>query len=302
MAKEKPSTESEEKRLKRDKKKEKKRSETEGVHKSSSSKHKDKSEKKKEHKKDRREKKSSSSKTEEGNGKTPLPTNTTSEDGVAVQKANDAAAEDVQMTTELLNSLEKEKPGSVAVVKDGDVDGEGDVLEVKVKNAVVGRPLLIGALVPFAHPLADEKVGKKVLKGVKRAAKNKTLKRGVKEVVKALRKSPSSTTSTTSSLPTAVVVLAADISPMDVISHLPVLCEDHGIPYVFVTSRVELGAAGSTKRPTSVVMISRDKGGKDRGKGKEGKEGEEMDEGEGWDEVYADLVKVVVKAAKGVRV
>jgi len=79
----------------------------------------------------------------------------------------------------------------------------------------------VGALVPFAAPLADEKVAKKVLKSVKKAAKNKTLKRGVKEVVKALRKSPQGATNVSSP---GVVILAADISPMDVISHIPVLC------------------------------------------------------------------------------
>ena len=85
------------------------------------------------------------------------------------------------------------------------------------------------------------------------AAKNKTLKRGVKEVVKALRKSPQGVSSAAAP---GVVILAADISPMDVISHIPVLCEDHNVPYIFVSSRAELGAAGNTKRPTSVVMVS----------------------------------------------
>ena len=128
------------------------------------------------------------------------------------------------------------------------------------------------------------------------AAKNKALKRGVKEVVKALRKSP---TAVAGDLPFAVVVVAADISPMDVISHIPVLCEDHSIPYIFVTSRTELGAAGSTKRPTSVTMINREKGGKkkDVAKEKEKEEGEED-----WNDVYKDLVKVVAKASKDVRI
>lgn len=82
---------------------------------------------------------------------------------------------------------------------------------------------------------------------------------------------------------------------MDVISHIPVLCEDHVVPYIFVTSRTELGAAGSTKRPTSVVMISREKGGKKKETEKE--EGEED-----WTEIYRDLVKVVSKASKDVRI
>lgn len=52
-----------------------------------------------------------------------------------------------------------------------------------------------------------------------------------------------------------LLVLAADINPIDIISHLPVLSEEAQIPYVFVASKEELGHASSTKRPTSCVMI-----------------------------------------------
>lgn len=114
----------------------------------------------------------------------------------------------------------------------------------------------------------------------------------MKEVVKALRKSPSSAPS---ALPVGILILAADISPMDVISHLPVLAEDHNIPYIYVTSRAELGQAGMTKRPTSVVMISRDVG------LKKGKDADKEDEdGEKWEETYKSLLKVVQR--EGVRV
>lgn len=81
---------------------------------------------------------------------------------------------------------------------------------------------------------------------------------------------------------------------MDVISHIPVLCEDHNIPYVYVPSRAELGAAGSTKRPTSVVMLTPNVGGK---KGEAKKE----DEGE-WMETYKELHKLAVKLGQGVKV
>ena len=53
-----------------------------------------------------------------------------------------------------------------------------------------------------------------------------------------------------------LIVLAGDTSPMDVISHFPILAEESGIAYVYVTSKALLGQASSTKRPTSVVMIS----------------------------------------------
>ncbi|KAL8725142.1 MAG: hypothetical protein Q9166_007546 [cf. Caloplaca sp. 2 TL-2023] len=265
MAKEKTSTDADAQRKqeKKDKKEKKEKpSETDGI---------------KKPKKDKKERKEKEKEKEDDKPATEIPT--TNDEPIA------AAVEDVEMTTQLLNTLEAQKPGSV-VIKDENGD-----LEIKIKEKA-----LLGALVPFANPLADDKVGRKVLKGVKKAARNKTLKRGVKEVVKSLRKS---STTPSSELPSCIVILAADISPMDVISHLPVLCEDHGVPYVFVPSRAELGAAGSTKRPTSVVMI-----GKEKGKGVRKKEGEEGKEGEveDWGEVYADLVKVVQKAGRNVRV
>ena len=71
-------------------------------------------------------------------------------------KKKGAAAEDAEITTKLLNTLENEKPGSIAIKEDGEI-------EVKIKSAPI-----LGALVPFANPLADDKVGKKVLKSVKK--------------------------------------------------------------------------------------------------------------------------------------
>ena len=34
------------------------------------------------------------------------------------------------------------------------------------------------------------------------------------------------------------VVIAGDISPIDVISHVPVMCEDNSVPYVYVPTKV----------------------------------------------------------------
>ncbi|KAJ5950432.1 Ribosomal protein L7Ae/L30e/S12e/Gadd45 [Penicillium vulpinum] len=153
--------------------------------------------------------------------------------------------------TALVDAVEKEiDPEAMEGLEQTSAVAAKDETEVDA----VERP--IGALVPFANPLVEDKQAKKVLKSVKKAAVNKSLKRGVKEVVKALRKSPIPAANAPIGVPSGVVVLAADISPMDVISHIPVLCEDHGIPYVFVTSRAELGASAATKRPTSVVMVT----------------------------------------------
>lgn len=53
----------------------------------------------------------------------------------------------------------------------------------------------------------------------------------------------------------SICILAADISPVDVLSHIPVQCEQRDIPYIFVRSRMELGIASETKKPTSVVLM-----------------------------------------------
>ncbi|KAL1960459.1 hypothetical protein VTO42DRAFT_7758 [Malbranchea cinnamomea] len=192
-------------------------------------------------------------------------------------KLNAAVEED--LTAKVLESLENAPAVNVQ---------NGSESETKT------RP--VGALVPFANPLADEKVAKKVLKSVKKAAANKCLKRGVKEVVKAVRKSPIPSANVAITSPTGIVVLAADISPMDVISHIPVLCEDHGIPYIYVTSRAELGAAGATKRPTSVVMVCPRPSGKNKKKDDEGEEKEDFSK------VYEELMKIVQKENQRVKI
>lgn len=116
------------------------------------------------------------------------------------------------------------------------------------------------------------------------------MKRGVKEVVKALRKSSDPKPTSKSKLPLAIVVIAADVSPMDVISHLPVLCEDKHVPYVFVPSRHKLGEAGLAKRPTSVVMVGKEKGKK------------AVDGKDTYEETYHRLVKYVKRAGTTVKI
>ena len=99
-------------------------------------------------------------------------------------------------------------------------------------------------LSPIASPLAGKKLTKHCFKLIKKAAKAKMIRRGVKEVVKSIRKREK-----------GIVVLAGDVSPVDVIAHLPVLCEEQEIPYVFVSSKNELGASALSKRPTSCIHV-----------------------------------------------
>ncbi|KAK4750781.1 hypothetical protein SAY87_004263 [Trapa incisa] len=82
------------------------------------------------------------------------------------------------------------------------------------------------ALAPIAKPLAGKKLCKRTLKLVRKAAEHKCLKRGVKEVVKSIRRGNK-----------GLCVIAGNISPIDVITHVPILCEDAEIPYIYVPSK-----------------------------------------------------------------
>ncbi|CAM0944410.1 unnamed protein product [Alopecurus aequalis] len=100
------------------------------------------------------------------------------------------------------------------------------------------------ALAPIAKPLAGKKLSKRTLKLVRRASDAKCLKRGVKEVVKSIRRGNK-----------GLCVIAGNISPIDVITHLPILCEEANVPYIYVNSKEELATAGTTKRPTCCVLV-----------------------------------------------
>ncbi|XP_031091739.1 H/ACA ribonucleoprotein complex subunit 2-like protein [Ipomoea triloba] len=100
------------------------------------------------------------------------------------------------------------------------------------------------ALAPIAKPLAGKKLSKRTFKLVRRAAELKCLKRGVKEVVKSIRRGHK-----------GFCVIAGNISPIDVITHVPILCEESDIPYVYVASKEDLANAGATKRPTCCVLV-----------------------------------------------
>jgi len=145
-------------------------------------------------------------------------------------------------------------------------------------------------LVPFALPLADDKVHKKVYKLIKKGAKLKAICRGVKECEKAIKKCPLRASQPASATAPGLVIIAGDISPMDVIMHFPILCEEHGVPYLYIKSRADLGVAASTKRATSVVML--------KPEGKKGGSSTEEDKKvspEEYSEAWKETVKIAQK-------
>ena len=53
-----------------------------------------------------------------------------------------------------------------------------------------------------------------------------------------------------------LVVMAEDVTPEEVLAHMPVLCEEKNIPYAYVPSKEELGSSAGLKVGTAAVAIT----------------------------------------------
>ena len=51
------------------------------------------------------------------------------------------------------------------------------------------------------------------------------------------------------------MIFAGDVTPIDVMTHMPAVCEGKDIPYCFVPSRYDLGSAMGVQRGTLMVLI-----------------------------------------------
>jgi len=85
--------------------------------------------------------------------------------------------------------------------------------------------------------MANSELQRKIFKTCEQAVLLKKLKRGANEATKSLNRDIAE-----------VIVLAADATPLEIILHLPLLCEDKNVPYIFVPSMAALGAACGTSR------------------------------------------------------
>ncbi|KAF8818513.1 putative 60S ribosomal protein L7a [Cardiosporidium cionae] len=81
-------------------------------------------------------------------------------------------------------------------------------------------------------------------KTIAKSSSVRCLKRGVQEVTKSLRKGS-----------TGILFLAADVYPVDIIAHLPILCEEKDILYAYLGSKKTLGMACRSKRATSAILV-----------------------------------------------
>ncbi|KAI1195406.1 ribonucleoprotein-associated protein [Nemania serpens] len=100
-----------------------------------------------------------------------------------------------------------------------------------------------------AWPLADPTLTQELLDLTQQAVHLRQSKKGANEVTKALNRGICE-----------IALLAADTAPLQIVSHLPLLCEDKGVPYVFVPSKVALGRACGVSRAVIAACITANEG------------------------------------------
>ncbi|CAF9939523.1 RNA binding protein snu13 [Imshaugia aleurites] len=96
-----------------------------------------------------------------------------------------------------------------------------------------------------AWPLSDAALSQEILDLVQQASHYRQLKKGANEATKTLNRGTSE-----------IIVLAADTAPLAILLHLPLLCEDKNVPYVYVPSKTALGRACGVSRAVISASIT----------------------------------------------
>eukprot|EP01080_Neovahlkampfia_damariscottae_P004800 gene4800-8386_t len=100
-----------------------------------------------------------------------------------------------------------------------------------------------------AVPLADSKLTQSIVELLQQASTFKQIKKGANEATKSLNRNQAE-----------FIIMAADAEPLEIVLHLPLLCEDKNVPYIFVKSKTQLGrACGVSREVVAASVISNDK-------------------------------------------
>jgi large subunit ribosomal protein L7Ae len=79
---------------------------------------------------------------------------------------------------------------------------------------------------------------------VEKARDNGKISKGANEVTKQVERGQAK-----------IVVMAEDVTPEEILAHMPILCEEKNIPYAYVPSKDELGSSAGLLVSTAAVAV-----------------------------------------------
>jgi large subunit ribosomal protein L7Ae len=89
-----------------------------------------------------------------------------------------------------------------------------------------------------------EEVADAAYEALQIASKSGQVRKGTNETTKAIERAIAK-----------LVVIAEDVEPPEVVAHLPILCDERKIPYVFVPTKDKLGSAIGIDVPAASACI-----------------------------------------------
>lgn len=92
--------------------------------------------------------------------------------------------------------------------------------------------------------MAEKDLAERALQAVEQARATGKIRKGTNEVTKAVERGVAK-----------LVVIAKDVSPPEILMHLPLLAKEKSIPLVQIEKKEELGAAAGLSVATSAVAI-----------------------------------------------
>ncbi|VVB60400.1 50S ribosomal protein L7Ae [uncultured archaeon] len=84
----------------------------------------------------------------------------------------------------------------------------------------------------------------KVLDALEAVKDSGSIRKGVNETTKAIERGQAK-----------LVVVAKDVQPEEIVMHIPALCKEKKVPYIFVESKEELGKAAGLEVSTAAVAV-----------------------------------------------
>ncbi|MCS7107069.1 MAG: 50S ribosomal protein L7Ae [Acidilobaceae archaeon] len=98
---------------------------------------------------------------------------------------------------------------------------------------------------PHVRFQVPDELAEKVYQAVSKAKDTGKVKKGVNETTKAAERGIAK-----------LVVIAVDVDPAEIVMHLPYLCDEKKVPYIYVPSKKRLGeAAGIEVQASSVAIV-----------------------------------------------
>ncbi|MCD6341367.1 MAG: 50S ribosomal protein L7ae [Thaumarchaeota archaeon] len=89
-----------------------------------------------------------------------------------------------------------------------------------------------------------EELMKATLEVIRMARESGKIRKGVNEVIKSIERGQAK-----------FVVIATDVDPPEIVAFLPTLCDERKIPYIFVSSKKDLGEAAGLQVSASSVSV-----------------------------------------------